>query len=118
MHKDKTMLRPGDADLDKILRRTISQDMSNNDEFVKLTKSIREKTFLLSDIETTPEHFLVENKLLRDTLQDCLMWLENAPFDYSNGNSEGGVDEGEYYGGRGHCALVDKIKTVLGVDDE
>lgn len=50
---------------------------------------------------------------LKTMLTDTLDWLENAPFNYSNGNVHNGLDEGDVIGGRMHDELVKKIKTVL-----
>lgn len=87
----------------KIMNRTI-----DDPRLARLTESIQANQSILDG------NFLVENRKLKEVLEECLQWLENAPFDYSNGNTCQGIDEGEYYGGRGHAALVEKIKQVLG----
>ena len=51
-------------------------------------------------------------------LKECLDWLENAPFDYHNGNSACGVDEGNVWGWEGHSAIVKKIKNALGIQNQ
>jgi hypothetical protein len=89
----------------KLMNRTI-----DDPRLARLTESIQSNQSFLDG------NFLVENKKLKEVLKECLEWLENAPFDYSNGNVEQGIDEGEYYGGRGHSALVEKIKSVLGME--
>ena len=50
---------------------------------------------------------------LYGVLERCLEWLENAPFDYSNGNEYCGIDEGNVRGWEGHKELIDAIRTVL-----
>ena len=98
--------------------------MPDFDEFAKIQASLMSRTIddprlarLTESIQNSQSYldgnFLVENRKLKEVLEECLQWLENAPFDYSNGNVSQGVDEGEYYGGRGHVALVNKIRQVL-----
>jgi hypothetical protein len=50
---------------------------------------------------------------LRAALERCVDWLENAPFDYSNGNVACGVDEGNVRGQEGHKQVVDSAKAAL-----
>ena len=67
---------------------------------------------------TVLEHELAyqEEKVLpklRAALERCVEWLEHAPFDYSNGNTACGVDEGNIRGWEGHKQVVDAAKTAL-----
>ncbi len=50
---------------------------------------------------------------LRAALERCVQWLENASFDYSNGNTACGVDEGNVLGWEGHKDVVDAAKNAL-----
>lgn len=50
---------------------------------------------------------------LRKEVSNALEHLENAPFDYRNGNEFNGVDEGEHYGWSAHADLVKRLKDVL-----
>jgi len=50
---------------------------------------------------------------LRAALERCVNWLEHAPFDYSNGNTACGVDEGNVRGWEGHKQVVDAAKAAL-----
>jgi hypothetical protein len=51
---------------------------------------------------------------LQNALRACVDWLDNAPFDYSNGNAMCGVDEGNVRGWEGHQAIVNNAKLALG----
>lgn len=53
--------------------------------------------------------------LLADALRELIEWMDNAPFDYSNGNEAQGIDEGNVYGWRSHKILVNKAKRLLGI---
>lgn len=81
-----------------------------NDQ-LQATRMQRERAelaeFKLQDVQLD---FLVTTSVLRE----ALAWLENAPFNYSNGNIHNGIDEGAVRGGELHDALVAKIKKVLG----
>ena len=54
-----------------------------------------------------------EKAELIDCVDDMVRWLDNAPFDYSNGNTSQGSDEGDYYGWKAHEELVSKAKALM-----
>ena len=56
-------------------------------------------------IATAPE--------LLQALEETVEWMENASFDYSDGTVAHGVDQGEYYGWKGHKELVEKMKNAI-----
>lgn len=49
----------------------------------------------------------------QNALAKVLDWLENAPIDYSNGNTFDGVDEGEVRGWRAHNQLIEIVKAAM-----
>ena len=46
-------------------------------------------------------------------VKEMVMWLENADFDYSNGNTCNGVDEGNVLGWNAHSKIVNKAKALM-----
>ena len=52
-----------------------------------------------------------------DEARECIgkntEWLENVDISYANGNVCQGIDEGEHYGGIGHCQIVKDNKDWL-----
>ena len=52
---------------------------------------------------------------LQKELQKAIDWLERAPFDYSNGNTDstGTIDEGNVYGWQAHHQLVEELKAAI-----
>ena len=55
----------------------------------------------------------VEIKELKDVLKDTLDFLEQAPFEFKNGNTHEGVDEGEVTGSACLSGLIVNIKKVV-----
>ena len=54
-----------------------------------------------------------ENKRLREALEECVEWLENADMSYANGNVCNGIDEGDILGWNGHIAVVKQAQAEL-----
>jgi len=53
---------------------------------------------------------------LTKALTACFEWLENAPFDYNNGNTHEGIDEGNVLGWQTHASLMEIVLHALGKD--
>jgi len=70
--------------------------------------------FRMCKLHESAEALQAENERLRASLMDVIMWLENAPFDYSNGNVCNGIDEGNVQGWNGHGEVIDAAKAALG----
>ncbi len=50
---------------------------------------------------------------LREILSDTLLFLNEAPFDFSNGVTHEGFDEGNVLGWKSHEQLVSELETTL-----
>ena len=50
---------------------------------------------------------------MREALEAALEWLNEANISYANGNVCNGIDEGEHFGGMGHCATTKQLKDAL-----
>jgi len=48
----------------------------------------------------------------------AIQHLENAHFNYKNGNEFNGVDEGEYYGLQAHGETLLELKQAVGIKDQ
>lgn len=78
------------------------------------------ENYFLSGVCAKLSAELVEADKLADALRNIVDWMEKAPFDYSNGNvsPDGAIDEGNFYGWRGHKEVVDNAKFILKLWDE
>jgi len=61
----------------------------------------------------TIERLQAENEKLVEALTECVEWLDNAPFDYSNGITYQGSDEGDVLGWNGHTKIVNQARAAL-----
>ena len=59
-----------------------------------------------------------ETARLREALGEVIDWLENAPFDYRNGVTHNGIDEGHIYGWKGHNEIVKEANAALAPDED
>jgi hypothetical protein len=98
----------------------------------RLTKALDELTPGGSEFHDDPERCLqfikdrmtsngklaAERNELREALTACFEWLENAPFDYNNGNTHEGIDEGNVLGWQTHASLMEIVLHALRKDTE
>lgn len=45
--------------------------------------------------------------------KEALLWLDNAPIDYSNGVVHAGYDEGNIRGWKGHKEITEELQTAI-----
>ena len=79
---------------------------------------IRVVPWLEGDCNITPTAGFVEieTDIVTDLLEACkasLIWLENAPIDYSNGVVHSGYDEGNVRGWEGHEEITNQLREAI-----